>query len=174
MPSCCPLIFINVKHTSRDWWDSSDWNEIKMKLNASVSDQFLALYKGWIGTGTAAGDRYSCCLGLWGEIVMKLGPEQHWLLDPLLWVHLISPGCTRPNSAFIVLKSGLKHQHFISFSFPVHYHWTTAVLFSDWHTPTCTSYRCENGLVFFFHCGNSSSMTSHFSARTCHIRSIMA
>ena len=32
-------------------------------------------------------------------------------------IHLISPGCLRPNSAFIVQKSGLKHHHFISFHF---------------------------------------------------------
>ena len=29
--------------------------------------------------------------------------------------HLISPSCFRPNSAFIVQRSGLKHRHFISF-----------------------------------------------------------
>ena len=38
----------------------------------------------------------------------------------LLWgkfnkkFHFISPGCPRPNSAFIVQESGLKHRHFIS------------------------------------------------------------
>ena len=32
---------------------------------------------------------------------------------------LISPGCPRPNSAFIVQKSGLKHQHFILNRFQV-------------------------------------------------------
>ena len=39
-------------------------------------------------------------------------------LEQVSWkFHLISPGCSWPNSAFIVQKkSGLKHQQFISIS----------------------------------------------------------
>ena len=48
----------------------------------------------------------------------------HWTQSRMSWVqycsgasfikfNLISPSCPRPNSAFIVQKSGLKHRHFI-------------------------------------------------------------
>ena len=78
-----------VVHTAKDKFASMVWPGTLHTESGAAASSFVVRW--------AAESRVERSILLWGNVSSQL--------------HLISPGCPRPNSALIVQKSGLKTVH---------------------------------------------------------------